>query len=256
MFKRVVIKLSGEALAGDKTGNCAGAYDDACIGIIATQIKKLVASGVQAALVVGGGNLWRGRQAPFGADRVTADQIGMLATVMNALYLRDTFSRMGVKSKVAAPIPIGNITEIYERDAAVCYMENKTVLINAAGLGHPLFSTDTVTALRAAELSANCVLYAKSIDGVYDMDPNKNPGARKYKRLSYKTAIAKGLEAADISALNLSNETGVPSFMFKLNEPDSLIKACSFPDTGSLRGTYIDIDIKEEFYGYAEDSVK
>jgi uridylate kinase len=245
MLKRTVIKLSGEAL-GNKANNQP--YDDGVIGSLAAQIKRVLEAGTQVALVVGGGNLWRGRMAGPGMDTVKADQMGMLATVMNGIYLAEALKRGGVAAKVAAPIPIGSVTMLYEKDYAIALMAGGTVIINAAGLGHPCFSTDTVTALRAAELECDCVLYAKSVDGVYEADPRKNPSARKYRTLRYATAISNNLDAADITALHLSKEAGIPSFMFSLTQKDSLILACSYPETGPLQGTYIHTDAKEDFY--------
>ena len=284
MFHRIVLKLSGEALAGENdipaiplySGNTLQAdraegnsdtpnnpgntlkksalYDDSIVDSIVFQIKTVMEKGTQVALVVGGGNIWRGRDASSAMDRVKADQIGMLATVMNALYLQDSFRRQGVKAQVATPIPFGNMTALYERDTAVEWLQTQTVVINAAGLGHPLFSTDTIAALRAAELGADCILYAKNIDGVYHKNPRIHPDARKYRSLSYKTALSESLEAADMAALHLSVNAGIPSFMFKLDEPNSIIHACDYPETGSLQGTYIDKIIEEVFYDKPKSS--
>jgi len=236
MLKRTVIKLSGEAI-GCK--NNPSGYNDLIISNILGQIKQVMASGTQVALVVGGGNIWRGRSANAEMDRVKADQIGMLATVMNALYLADACRRVGMKAQVVTPIPIGTMTQLYEKENVLAQMEAQTVIINAAGLGHPFFSTDTITALRAAELEVDCVLYAKSIDGVYDSDPAKNPNARKYKYLRYQTAITQSLNAADMAAMHLSADADIPSFVFSLDAPDAIMLACNYPDTGCLQGTYI-----------------
>jgi uridylate kinase len=181
-------------------------------------------------------------------DRVRADQIGMLATVMNALYLTDACRREGMKAQVVTPIPIGRMTTVYEKERVLDMMAEQTVVINAAGVGHPFFSTDTVTALRAAELEADCVMYAKSVDGVYDSDPVKNPNARKYKHLSYQTAITQSLNAADMAAMHLSAEAEIPSFVFSLNHPDSITLACAYPYTDTLEGTFISLNDKEDFY--------
>ena len=245
MLKRTVIKLSGEAI-GQPSHACE--YNDAVISDILRQIAQVMQAGTQVALVVGGGNIWRGRSACPDMDRVTADQMGMLATVMNALYLADVCKRLDMKAQVVTPIPVGAVTQLYEKDAALAMMADNTVIINAAGLGHPFFSTDTVTALRAAELNADCILYAKNIDGLYDSDPRQNPAARKYKTLSYHTAITQGLGAADMAALHLSNEAGIPSYIFGLNEPNGIISACAYPNTGALAGTYISPNDKEDFY--------
>lgn len=251
MLSRVVIKLSGEALAGTHRHG----FDDGVIDSVVCQIKTVLNAGTQVALVVGGGNFWRGLQARPDMDRVKADQIGMLATVMNAIYLAEAFKRQAVTARVTTPIPMGNMTLLYDKDTALSLMAAQTVIINAAGLGHPFFSTDTITALRAAELEADCVLYAKHVDGVYDKDPRKYAHARKYKTLSYHTAIADGLNAADMAAMHLSQEASIPSYVFALDEPDSIVHACAFPDTGSLRGTYINVTVKEDFYVNANETV-
>ena len=181
-------------------------------------------------------------------DRVKADYMGMLATVMNALYLAEAFKRQGAKAQVVTPVPISNMTRIYEKDVALELMATGTVLINAAGTGHPYFSTDTITALRAAELQADCVLYAKNIDGVYDSDPRKNPNARKYKTLNYQTAIKNGLSAADIAAMHISKEARTPSYIFGLNEQDSITNACAYPHVKGLGGTYVSVDAELSYY--------
>ena len=245
IIKRVVIKLSGEAI-GDS--QAASGYNDLTIDSIVGQIAGVVKAGVQVSLVVGGGNLWRGHQARPDMDRVKADSMGMLATVMNAVYLAEAFKRQGAKAMVLTPMPFANITRVYEKDMAMELMAGQAILINAAGTGHPYFSTDTITALRAAELEADCVLYAKNVDGVYDSDPRKNPEARKYRHLSYRTAIQNGLNAADIAAMHISNEAGIPSYIFGLNAPDSISLACAYPHTGQLNGTYMNVDIKEDYY--------
>jgi uridylate kinase len=244
MLKRTVIKLSGEAISNEN------GYDNAVIDSIVKQIIQVIQTGTQVALVIGGGNYWRGRQAFPEMDRVKADQMGMLATVMNALYLSDCFRRHGQQSRVVTPITIGNITALYEKDTALEWLEKGRVLINAAGLGHPMFSTDTITALRAAELEADCVLYAKNTDGVYTDDPRENKKARKFRTLSYRTAIYQNLNVADMTALQLAQEASIPSYIFELNAENSIIKACSYPDTGNLNGTYINVNAEENFYGH------
>ena len=245
MIKRTVIKLSGEAI-GD--AQSTSGYNDPVIDSIVGQIIKAMHAGTQISLVVGGGNLWRGHQARPDMDRVKADNIGMLATVMNAIYLAEAFKRQGAKALVLTPMPIANMTRVYEKDMALEQMANQTILINAAGTGHPYFSTDTITALRAAELEADCVLYAKNIDGVYDSDPRKNPDARKFKSLSYRTAIQSGLSVADIAAMHISNEARIPSYVFGLNAPDSISLACAYPDSAQLNGTFIHVDAEQSFY--------
>jgi uridylate kinase len=239
---RTIIKLSGEAI-GSEHG-----YNDNVINDIVKQIILLVQAGTEVSLVIGGGNYWRGRQACPEMDRVKADQMGMLATVMNAIYLADAFRRQGQKAKVVTPITIGNVTSVYDKDTAIEWLSAGVVLINAAGLGHPMFSTDTVTALRAAELEADCILFAKKIDGVYDADPRKNPAARKYRTISYRTAISKGLNVADMTALHLAQDAGIPSYVFELNASKSITLAGSYPQTEKLYGTYIDVSAEEDYY--------
>ena len=246
MIKRTVVKLSGEAI-GDS--NAASGYNDPVIDSIVQQVIAAMDAGTQVALVIGGGNLWRGHQARSDMDRVKADSMGMLATVINAIYLAEAFKRQGTKALVMTPVPIANMTRLYEKDMALELMSNQTVIINAAGLGHPYFSTDTITALRAAELEADMVLYAKNIDGVYDSDPRKNPVARKYKTLNYSAAIQNGLNAADIAAMHISKEARTPSYVFGLNAPDSILQACAYPHTNQLQGTYIDVDAQLTFHG-------
>ncbi|MCL2199082.1 MAG: uridine monophosphate kinase [Defluviitaleaceae bacterium] len=233
MLKRTVIKLSGEAIG------CETGYDDVIINSIVKQIIQVVKAGTQVALVIGGGNYWRGRSAAPEMDRVKADQMGMLATVMNALYLADTFRRHKQKVKIATPITIGNITAVYDKDTAIEWLEDGIVVINAAGLGHPMFSTDTITALRAAELEAGCILYAKNTDGVYDSDPRENEDAKKYSSLSYHTAISQNLNIADMTALQLAQEADIPSYVFELNAENSIVDACTNYKNSS--GTYIDV---------------
>ena len=245
MIKRTVIKLSGEAIGDSQS---ASGYNDPVIDSIVQQIIKAMHAGTQISLVIGGGNLWRGHQARPDMDRVKADNMGMLATVMNAVYLAEAFKRQGAKALVLTPMPIANITRVYEKDMALELMANQTILINAAGTGHPYFSTDTITALRAAELKADCVLYAKNIDGVYESDPRKNPNARKFKSLSYRTAIQSGLNVADIAAMHLSNEARIPSYVFGLSTTDSISLACAYPDTAHLNGTFIHVNAEQSYY--------
>ena len=247
MINRAVIKLSGEQLGLGAEGFF---YNDDVIDSIVFQIKQAVESGTQMSIVVGGGNLWRGRAANSGMNRVKADQIGMLATVMNAIYLEEAFRKQQMEAKVMTPIPIGNFTTSYVKDKALNFMKNGTVIINAAGLGHPLFSTDTVTALRAAELEADIVLFAKAVDGVYTADPHKDKDAKKYRTLSYGHGIKNGLGIADMAALHMLNDAGIPSYVFKLDVPKSITLACKYPHTKNLEGTYLCVAGQEEFYGH------
>ena len=245
MLNRIVLKLSGEAIGSEST---QGSYNDVIVDSIVKQIIEVRKAGTHIALVVGGGNIWRGIQARPDMDRVKADQMGMLATIMNAIYLKEAFKRFGQKSRILTPMAVGNITTVYDKDHAIDIMARNMVVINAAGLGHPMFSTDTVTALRAAELEADCALYAKNIDGVYDSDPKQNPGAKKYQTLNYATAIKNNLQAADLTAMLMSRDAKIPSYVFSLNDKNSIIDAAAFPYTNNLKGTYIHVNKEDKFY--------
>ncbi len=222
VYKRIILKLSGEALAGDKAGVM---YDDDTIFSVVEQIKEILDMGTQVALVIGGGNIWRGRSSNENMDRTKADQIGMLATVMNAVYVADAFRQKGVKAFVQTPIIIGTVTEQFSKETAEKHLENGEVVIFAAGIGHPFFSTDTVTALRGAELKADILLFAKNVDGVYDSDPKANPEAKKIEEIKCEDIIRQGLRVVDTSAASLCFEQKIPVLIFGLNEENSLMRA-------------------------------
>ena len=243
MLKKILIKLSGEAIGKE------GGYNDDLIISIVKQIKYIINEKKDVSIVIGGGNIWRGQKARPDMDRVKADQMGMLAIVINAIYISEIFKLYNVNAKVMTPIVIGNMTEVYEKNRAIEYMKQGTVIINAAGLGHPYFSSDTVAALRAAELKADCILYAKNIDGVYEQDPKKYPSARKFKEICYEYIIKNGLDFADISAMDLLSNAKIPAYVFDLEKEDSIKLAADYPDTKCLDGTYINYNnIKESFY--------
>ena len=231
MYKRIVLKLSGEALAGEREGV---SFDDTVISGLVTQIRQVMEMGTQVCLVVGGGNFWRGRSAASNMDRTKADQIGMLATVMNAIYLADAFRQQGVRAAVQTPIPIGTVTELFSKESAVAHLEKGEVLIFAAGLGHPFFSTDTITALRGAELDVDGLFFAKNIDGVYDDDPAVNPNAKKYDKITSEDIVKKNLKVIDTSAAALCFERKIPVVIFGLNEKDSIIRAVKGEKIGTL----------------------
>ena len=184
MYKRIVLKLSGEALAGEK----GSGFDENTINNIVADIKKVVDMGVEVSLVIGGGNFWRGRSSS-NMDRTRADQIGMLATVMNALYVSEAMRNQGMEVVIQTPIIIGSVTEQFSKQSALKYLSEGKVLIFAGGTGHPFFSTDSITALRGAELEVDALLFAKNIDGVYDSDPRINPNAKKYDTLPCEEII-------------------------------------------------------------------
>ena len=230
MYNKVVLKLSGEALGGD-TGK---SFDNNTIFSIIDQIKKIIEMGTKTTLVVGGCNFWRGRSANPDMDRVKADQIGMLATVMNAIYVADCFRQKGVEAVVMTPIKIGTVTVEFSKDLANKYLEEGKVIIFAAGIGHPFFSTDTVTALRACELEADAILFAKAIDGVYDSDPSTNPDAKKFDEIPCKDIVEKNLKVIDIAAANLCYENKIPVVIFGLAEEGGIVKAAKGEKIGTV----------------------
>lgn len=229
MYKRVVLKLSGEALAADS----GKSFDNPTISNIVKQIKTVKDNGTEVTLVIGGGNFWRGRSANPEMDRVKADQIGMLATVMNAVYFADFCRQCGFEAVVMTPFVLGNVTELFSKDKANKLLAEGKVLIFAGGIGHPFFSTDTVTALRASELGADAILFAKNIDGVYDSDPAVNPNAKKFSEIPCKDIVEKNLKVIDIAAANLCYEQKIPVEIFGLAEENSIVRAANGEKIGT-----------------------
>ena len=230
---RIMLKLSGEALAGDKkTGFSADVVKD-----VARQVKAVHDKGIQIAVVIGGGNFWRGRTSDD-MDRVKADQIGMLATIMNCIYTADTFRSVGLKCHVMTPFLCGSITELFDRDKAISYLEAGDVVFFAGGTGHPYFSTDMGMVLFSIEINADVILAAKSIDGVYDSDPEENPDAKKFDKMKMQDIVDKQLKVIDLSAAVLANDNKMPMMLFGLNKEDSIVKTVS----GELTGTTITVD--------------
>lgn len=228
-IKRILLKLSGEALAGDKHQG----FSEEEVTRVASEVKKVVDKGIQVGIVIGGGNFWRGRTSND-MDRVKADQIGMLATVMNCIYAADAFRRAGMDCVVTSPYAIGDVTEIYVRDKAIAAMEEGKVVFFAGGTGHPYFSTDMSTVLRAIETKCDIILSAKAIDGVYDSDPKLNPEAKKYDTLSMTEIVDKKLGVIDLASAVLAMENKMPMLLFGLNEENSIIKAVSGEKIGTL----------------------
>ncbi len=228
-YKRILLKLSGEALAGSqKTG-----FDEAtCMGV-AKQVKKLTDDGVQVGIVTGGGNFWRGRSSE-NIERTKADQIGMLATVMNCIYVSEIFRSAGMKTSVLTPFECGSMTKLFSKDRAVKYFEKGMVVFFAGGTGHPYFSTDTGTVLRAVEIEADVILLGKSIDGVYDSDPEVNPEAKKYNEIAISDVINQRLGVIDLAAAVLSMENHMPMMIFGLNEKDSIVNTVNGVTQGTL----------------------
>ena len=231
-MKRVLLKLSGEALAGDKKFG----FDEATVTVVANQVKQLVDQGIEVGIVIGGGNFWRGRTSET-IDRTKADQIGMLATVMNCIYVSEIFRSVGMKTNVLTPFECGSFTKLFSKDRANKYFEKGMVVFFAGGTGHPYFSTDTATVLRAIEIEADVILLAKAIDGVYDSDPKTNPDAKHYDEVSIQEVIDKQLAVVDLTASILSMENKMPMYVFGLNEENSIVKAIS----GDFNGTKVTV---------------
>jgi uridylate kinase len=219
-YERVLLKLSGEALAGDKkTG-----FDEATCIAVADQVKQLVEEGIQVSIVIGGGNFWRGRTSET-IDRTKADQIGMLATVMNCIYVSEIFRHVGMKTEVYTPFACGSMSQLFSKDSVISCMKQGGVAFMAGGTGHPYFSTDTATVLRAVELDCDIILMARAVDGVYDSDPKLNPAAKKYDEIPLQDVLDKKLGIVDLTATVLSIENKMPILLFGLAEDNSIVKA-------------------------------
>lgn len=235
-YRRLILKLSGEALAGGR----GYGIDPEVVVSISAQIKEIVNLDVQVAVVVGGGNIWRGvAGSAKGMDRATADYMGMLATVMNSLALQDGLAKLGVDTRVQTAIEMREVAEPYIRRRAIRHLEKGRVVIFAAGTGNPYFSTDTTAALRAAEIEAEVILMAKRVNGVYDSDPMKNPAAQKFDHLSYIDLLNKGLAVMDATATSLCMDNRIPLVVFNLNEEGNIKKAV----LGETVGTYVGGDL-------------
>lgn len=228
-YKRIMLKLSGEALAGE---NGFG-IDFTVAQRIAEEIKELVDMGIEIGAVVGGGNIWRGRSGK-GMDRTTADYMGMLATCINALALQDSLEGLGVNTRVQTAIEMREIAEPFIRRRAMRHLEKGRVVIFAAGTGNPYFSTDTTAALRAAEIEADAILLAKKVDGVYDKDPNKYSDAKKYDSLSYIHVLEQGLQVMDSTATSLCMDNNIPIIVFGLEKPGNIKRVVLGEKIGTL----------------------
>lgn len=228
-YKRVVLKISGEALAGEKKFG----LNEEMLNMIARQVKKLIEIGTQVAIVVGGGNFWRGRTSKS-MDRATADYMGMLATCINSLALQDAFESIGIPTRVQTAIEMKEIAEPYIRRRAINHLTKNLVVIFAAGTGNPFFSTDTAAALRAAEIEADIILLAKKVDAVYDDDPNINPNAKRFDQLTHKDLLDKGLGVMDSTAASLCMDNNIPIHVFGLDEPDNVVRAIYGEKIGTI----------------------
>lgn len=231
-IKRVILKLSGEALAKKE-----GGYNDELIENIANQVKTIVNKGTDVGVVIGGGNYWRGRSKD-NIDRTKADQIGMLATIMNCIYVSEIFRSQGLKTNILTPFECGSMTKLFSKDRANKYFEKGMVVFFAGGTGHPYFSTDTGIVLRAIELDADAILLAKAIDGIYDSDPKLNPEAKKYDTISINEVVEKKLGVIDMTASVMCMENKMPLMVFGLEEENSIVNALS----GKFNGTVVTVD--------------
>ena len=231
-IKRVILKLSGEALAKKE-----GGHNDELIENIANQVKTIVDKGTDVGVVIGGGNYWRGRSND-NIDRTKADQIGMLATIMNCIYVSEIFRSQGLKTNILTPFECGSMTKLFSKDRANKYFEKGMVVFFAGGTGHPYFSTDTGIVLRAIELDADAILLAKAIDGIYDSDPKLNPEAKKYDTISINEVVEKKLGVIDMTASVMCMENKMPLMVFGLEEENSIVNALS----GKFNGTVVTVD--------------
>ncbi len=228
-YKRIVLKISGEALASNKIN-----IDFDIVTRVAKQAKDIADMGVEVCIVIGGGNIWRGRSGG-NMDRTTADHMGMLATAINSLAMQDALEQLGAQARLQTAIEMRQIAEPYIRRRAHRHLEKSRIVIFACGTGNPYFSTDTAAALRAAEMEADAILLAKNVDGVYDCDPKLNPNAVKFDDISFMEVISKGLQAMDTTAVTLCMENNIPILVFGLDEENSIMRAV----TGEKFGTVI-----------------
>lgn len=231
LYKRVLIKVSGEALAGEKkTG-----FDFDFVSKVCETVKRCSEMGVEVAIVIGGGNFWRGVKDGAGkVERVSADRMGMLATAMNCLAVCDVFKQLGAKAKVLTAVDIQGVGERYDTVKSLEYMSDGNIVLFACGTGSPFFSTDTAAVLRAAEIHADAILLAKNIDGVYDDDPRKNPEAKRFDEISYNEVLARRLAVMDTTATSLAMDNDIPVIVFALAEPENIVKVLCGEKLGTL----------------------
>ena len=230
---RVLLKLSGEALAGEKKFG----FDEETVKKVALQVKEIHDRGTEVGIVIGGGNFWRGRTSE-NIDRTKADQIGMLATVMNCIYVSEIFRSVGLETNILTPFEVGSFTKLFSKDRANKYFKRGNIVFFAGGSGHPYFSTDTPTVLRAIEIEADVVLLAKSIDGVYSADPKKDPNAVKYDEISINDVIANNLQVVDMTASILARDNKMALWVFGLDEENSIVNTLY----GKFNGTKVTVD--------------
>ncbi|MEG4503130.1 UMP kinase [Microcoleus sp. F8-D3] len=238
VYQRVLLKLSGEALMG----SLGYGIDPVVVGSIAQEVAKVVSQGIQIAIVVGGGNIFRGvKAASAGMDRATADYVGMIATVMNAITLQDALEQAGVPTRVQSAIAMQEVAEPYIRRRAIRHLEKKRVVIFGAGSGNPFFTTDTTAALRAAEIDAQVIFKATKVDGVYDSDPHLNPNARRYQTLTYAHVLNQDLRVMDSTAIALCKENNIPIMVFDLSVSGNIYRAVMGESIGTLVGGFCEV---------------
>ncbi len=233
-MKRILLKLSGEALSGEK----GFGFDEATCLEVGRQVKEITDKGTQVAIVIGGGNFWRGRNSSKIIERTKSDQIGMLGTVMNCIYVSEIFRTLGMATEVFTPFVCGAFTELFSKDKAMAALSGGKVVFFAGGTGHPYFSTDTGTTLRAIEIEADAILLAKAIDGVYDKDPKVYPNAVKYDEISIQQVVDQRLQVVDLTATIMCLENHMPMVVFGLNEKNSIVETLY----GEFNGTYVTVD--------------
>ena len=233
-LKRILLKLSGEALSGNK----GFGFDEATCLDVARQVKQLLDQGIQVAIVIGGGNFWRGRNSSKIIERTKSDQIGMLGTVMNCIYVSEIFRTLGMGTQVFTPFLCGSFTQLFSKDSALEALETGHLVFFAGGTGHPYFSTDTGTTLRAIEIEADAILLAKAIDGVYDSDPKTNPDAKKFDTISIQEVVDRRLQVVDLTSTIMCMENKMPMVVFGLNGENSIVKALS----DEFDGTYVTVE--------------
>ena len=229
-YKRILLKLSGEALVGDK----AGGIDPEILIKYSYEIKKIYDKGVEIAIVIGGGNIYRGFNNEFKIDRVQGDYMGMLATLINGLALQNTLENIGIPTRLQSAINVNKVAEPYIKRKALRHLDKKRIVIFSAGTGNPYFTTDSAAVLRAIEIEADVILKGTRVDGIYNEDPNKNSDAFKFEKITFKEAISKGLKIMDTTAFTLSHENKLPIIVFDMNQEDNLLKVLNGENVGTL----------------------
>lgn len=229
-YKRILLKLSGEALVGDK----AGGIDPEILIKYSNEIKKIYDKGVEIAIVIGGGNIYRGFNNEFKIDRVQGDYMGMLATLINGLALQNTLENIGIPTRLQSAINVNKVAEPYIKRKALRHLDKKRIVIFSAGTGNPYFTTDSAAVLRAIEIEANVILKGTRVDGIYNEDPNKNSDAFKFEKITFKEAISKGLKIMDTTAFTLSHENKLPIIVFDMNQENNLLKVLNGENVGTL----------------------